>query len=85
MDGQPMPMQSQTAYFPNSTGPRNDCGQVDSKLPPPGLGTPKPNGMKPQTPSAAAASPVPNLQPKTGRYKDISPLVSRQTILKILL
>eukprot|EP00971_Amphidinium_carterae_P020189 397797-Amphidinium_carterae.1 len=57
MDGQPTPTQTQTANFPNSTGPRRDCGQADGQLPPPGLGTPMPNGMKPQTPSAAVASP----------------------------
>eukprot|EP00971_Amphidinium_carterae_P292472 5806153-Amphidinium_carterae.1 len=27
MDGQPTPMQTQTANFPNSTGTRKDCGQ----------------------------------------------------------
>eukprot|EP00971_Amphidinium_carterae_P183007 3631678-Amphidinium_carterae.1 len=61
MDGQPTPMHTQKANFPNSTGHRNDCGQVDPKLPPPGLETPMPNGSKTKTPSAAAARPVPNL------------------------
>eukprot|EP00971_Amphidinium_carterae_P066759 1321979-Amphidinium_carterae.1 len=54
-------MQTQSANFPNSTGPRRDCGQAETFFPPPGIGTPMPNGAKTQTPSAAAASPVPNL------------------------
>eukprot|EP00971_Amphidinium_carterae_P252260 5008119-Amphidinium_carterae.1 len=63
MNGQQTPMQPQTASFSNSTGTRRDCGQADGRMPPPGLGTPMASaGMKPQTPStAAAASPVPNL------------------------
>eukprot|EP00971_Amphidinium_carterae_P224713 4457836-Amphidinium_carterae.1 len=62
MDGQPPPMQQQKAVFPNPTGARRDCGHANGPLPPPGLGTPKPSvGMKPQTPSATAASPVPDL------------------------
>eukprot|EP00971_Amphidinium_carterae_P090350 1789141-Amphidinium_carterae.2 len=64
MDGQTTPRQPQMANFPNSTGPRRDCGHADVQTLPPGLGNtrPKPSaGVKPQTPSAAAASPVPNL------------------------
>eukprot|EP00971_Amphidinium_carterae_P031941 629494-Amphidinium_carterae.1 len=61
MDGQPTPMQTQMANFPNSTETRTDCGQVDTKHPPPGLETPMPTCAKPQTSSAAAESPVPNL------------------------
>eukprot|EP00971_Amphidinium_carterae_P118296 2343770-Amphidinium_carterae.1 len=90
MDGQTTPMQTQTADFPNSTGPRRDCGPAHVQTPPPGLGTarPKPSaGMKPQTPSAAVASPVPNLNfshfsgtggadgsthPRTGRNQGVA-------------
>eukprot|EP00971_Amphidinium_carterae_P216671 4301340-Amphidinium_carterae.1 len=61
MNGQPMPMQTQTANFPNSTGFCKDCGQAETFFPPPGIGTPMTNGAKTQTPSAATASPVPNL------------------------
>eukprot|EP00971_Amphidinium_carterae_P297647 5913604-Amphidinium_carterae.1 len=54
MDGQPTPMQPQTANFPNSTGPRRDCGHAQGLQHPPGF-SPRPSA------SAAAASPVPNL------------------------
>eukprot|EP00971_Amphidinium_carterae_P249706 4956253-Amphidinium_carterae.1 len=51
-------MQTQTANFPNSTGPRQDCGQVDPGLQPPGLGTPMPNGLKPQTVNCKISLPM---------------------------
>eukprot|EP00971_Amphidinium_carterae_P173448 3438141-Amphidinium_carterae.1 len=34
MDGHTPPMQQQTASFPNSTGPRRDCGHVHGLQPP---------------------------------------------------
>eukprot|EP00971_Amphidinium_carterae_P310112 6162125-Amphidinium_carterae.1 len=86
LNGQPLPMQTQSANFPNSTGFCRNCGQVDSILPPFGLETSMPNGAKTQTPSAAAASLVPNLnlsyfsrfagadgstQPRTGRHQGV--------------
>eukprot|EP00971_Amphidinium_carterae_P241363 4792547-Amphidinium_carterae.1 len=58
-DGQTMPMQKQTANFPIPTGSCKDCGHAHMRAPPPGLGSPKPSaGLKHQTPSAAAVSPV---------------------------
>eukprot|EP00971_Amphidinium_carterae_P341511 6480324-Amphidinium_carterae.1 len=96
-DGLTPPMHQQTASCPNHTEHCRDCGSLNGHLPPPGLGSPgpKPNGGKRlQTPSAAAASPVPDLNFPTlldnrdqQGIKDqvTSPLVSRQTLHRILL
>eukprot|EP00971_Amphidinium_carterae_P020284 399681-Amphidinium_carterae.1 len=93
-------MQTQTANFPIPTGSCKDCGHAYVRAPPPGLGSPKPSvGMKPQTPSAAAVSPVPDFNfsqfsgaggsthPRPGRSQGhgYESFLNRRTILRILL
>eukprot|EP00971_Amphidinium_carterae_P136400 2702762-Amphidinium_carterae.1 len=80
---EPIPMETRQSDFSNPAGSCGDCGHANVRGPPPGLGTPMPKaGLSQQTPSAAAASPMPGLKFSTmsgagyGDYKIKKPVAS---------